>query len=394
MAMEALTLVSNPGSASRKYALFAGKKVRAELHFEYIAKHVVCTLTQGDKQLELHPGIRTIEDAAEEVVGMLKQSNMLHPGEEIARIGLRIVAPGTFFTTDHIINDDVENKLAATEPRAPLHIKATLAELRALRKHFSNAPIAGISDSAFHAAKPEVARYYGMSLDDAQQYDIMRFGYHGISLASVAATLQAQNRLAEKTVVCHLGSGSSVTALFGGKSVDTTMGYSPLEGLVMATRAGNVDITAARAIKDSRGFTDDELDEYLNKKSGLLGISGTSSDIRELLKHEQTQQRARLALGMYVYTVQKAIGQMVAALGGIDLLVFTGTVGERSAPMRERIVKKFEYLDFIIDASTNAATTNPSEPTNIGLIAHSRPLWVVPTDEAAQIALRVQQIVS
>jgi acetate kinase len=178
--------------------------------------------------------------------------------------------------------------------------------------------------------------------------------------------------------------------LYHGKSYDTTMGYSPLEGLIMATRAGSIDTTAAMALQDELGLDDVAMQEYLNKHSGLLGLSGVSSDIRELVQHEAYgNHQAALALQAYVHAVQKGIGQMAAAIGGADILVFSGTVGERSYIMRERIVQNLYYLDFIIDGRSNNHCEMPRELTCISRLAHSKPVFVIPVDETGEMLHRI-----
>jgi acetate kinase len=299
-----------------------------------------------------------------------------------------VVAPGAYFLQDHEIDDGFIQRLEMHEQKAPLHIAATLGELRMLRKEFGSATIVGVSDSNFHITKPDYAWNYGISLDLADQFDIKRFGYHGISSASVVEVLRGKRPpLPSRLIICHLGSGASVTAVHRGKSVDTTMGYSPLEGVIMSTRSGNIDYAAARTIKNICDFTDESLEEYLNTQSGLLGLGG-SGDIRELLRREQEgDNQARLALATYVHSVQKAIGQMAAVLGGVDALVFTGTVGERSAPIRSRVAAKLHYLGLVLDEVANGVCDSPAEPTDTSHKS-SRPIYVVATREAAEIARR------
>jgi acetate kinase len=204
--------------------------------------------------------------------------------------------------------------------------------------------------------------------------------------------LSEHEKLADKAIIVHLGSGASVTGLHKGRSVDNTMGYSPLEGLIMSTRSGSLDVTAARVLRSELSLSEHELDEYLNQSSGLLGLGG-SDDIRELLASEiEGSHRAGLALDTYIYSVQKAIGAMTSALGGVDQLIFTGTVGERSAPIRQRIVSKFGYLDFVLDGEENRRCENPLEPTRLSLLAHSRPIYVVPIDESVEMVRHVLDI--
>ena len=390
MAMEkSLILVANPGSASRKYALYRGSQLRASLHFEYSKGHVVCTLEHNSKHRQLTVNLSDINTAAELVGGLLQQNGVLQTSEYISHIGLRVVAPSNFFLKDHLVDDNVLSRLKTLAIRAPLHINATLDELRQLRQQFPKAQVVGVSDSAFHITKPEHAWNYGLPLEDADRLEIKRFGYHGLSAASVVETLRTTEKLPPKLIIAHLGSGTSITAVDNGKSIDTTMGYSPLEGTIMGTRCGSIDITAAQALKVALGYNDDQLDEYLNRRSGLLGLGG-SADIRQLLQRQTDgDQRARLALQTYVYSVQKAIGQMTAALGGVDMLVFTGTVGERSAPIRERITAPLHYLDLALDKHANDECRAPTKPTKISQLGESKPICVIPSQEAAHIAQRV-----
>jgi acetate kinase len=347
--MEALTLVANPGSASRKYALFAGESLRASLHFEHVDGRIVCTLAKPDDRHTVAVDLNTLQDAAHHIATLFGDAGVLQDDEAIQRIGLRIVAPSSYFLQDRRVDDELIDRLNALRLLAPLHINATLAELTVLREIFADTPIIGVSDSAFHAHKPDYAWNYGISLDDADAFDVKRFGYHGISVAAAVRSLHTAEKHVGKLIVCHLGSGASITAVKNNKSVDTTMGYSPLEGVVMSTRAGSIDHTAVQALKTALALDDTQLDDYLNTRSGLLGLGG-SDDIRTLLAREKDgDHRAELALQTYVYSIQNAIGQMTAALGGVDMLAFTGTVGERSMPIRDRITAGLHYLDLFID---------------------------------------------
>lgn len=384
-----LILVANPGSASRKYALFRGDREIASLHFETLDNKIICTVTSGDEKLEEPVAANDLESVLGYVETMLVRANALTEKDHILAVGLRIVAPSGFFLGNYKLDDEVVGKLKDLERVAPLHIGIVLKEYDLLSKYFPGVPVYGISDSGFHSTKPDYAWNYAIPLQDADTYEIKRYGYHGLSVQSVVRHLERHERLANKMVVAHLGSGASITALHGGKSMDNTMGYSPLEGLVMSTRSGVIDYSAVRAIQIQKGFSDAEMETYLNESSGLLGLGG-SDDIRVLLSREEAEDyRARLALNTYIYNVQKGIAQMTAALGGIDALVFTGTVGERSSTIRHRIVERLHYLDIVLDSRGNSACI---EPLGIGIVsklAHSKPVYVVHADEAAEISRQV-----
>lgn len=385
-----LTLVANPGSASRKYALFAGDQERAQLHFEWLHGKVVCSLHVQGRLHTIHVELEDIRQSVRSVIAILKDNQLLSAGEYIECIGLRVVAPHSFFLKDHVVDDYFVEKLEEVKPRAPIHIAATLEELKMLRRYFPEVRIIGVSDSAFHATKPDYAWNYGISLEDADRFEIKRFGYHGLSVASVVRELQAAEKLPPKLLVCHLGSGASVSAIHGGKSIDTTMGYSPLEGTIMSTRSGSIDPAAVQTIKDIFHFDDNKLGDYLNNHSGLLGLGG-SADIRELLRREADgDHRSHLALQTYIYTIQKAIGQMASALGGVDAIVFTGIVSERSAPIRSRIIARLHYLDFILDQEANEQTQSPPSLTVVSRLAHSKPIYVAAANESEEIARHVQ----
>jgi len=380
-------LVVNPGSASRKYALFADSVERAQLHFEWSNDTILCTLTTTSQQ-HVKVDVTSLENATAEVIPILRSYNILSENEHIKYIGLRIVAPGSYFLSDHRVDDELMKHLQQAKEHAPLHVKASLTELSYLQQYFPDSPIFAISDSAFHHTKPDHTWNYGISLELADKHDIKRFGYHGLSVESVVRQISP----VEKSIVCHLGSGASVTALLNGQSVDTTMGFSPLEGVIMSTRSGSIDLAAANILKKILQYDDLSLEKYLNEESGLKGLGG-SADIRELLLHEgEGDARAHLALETYVYTIQKSIGQMAAALNGVDALIFTGTVGERSSPIRKQIVRQLNYLGFMIDNTRNDTTDSHGI-----LTIHdpsSKPIYVIPAHEEQEIAKRVLIVAS
>lgn len=392
MAVEPLVLAVNPGSASKKYALYKGKRLIADVHFEYEAGKVVCSIADKSGVYAESGLVHDLPEASESLLGMFRARGYLKEGQTVDGIGIRVVAPTSYFLEHRFLDEAAVRQLESLVQRAPLHIGATLAEVKELQKNFVNVPIFAVSDSAFHAEKPDYAWNYGISLDLADTHEIKRFGFHGISVESIVQTLSSRNLLEEKVIVCHLGSGSSVTAVLTGRSIETTMGYSPLEGLIMATRSGSIDTIASHELKRVIGGGDHELEELLNHQSGLLGISGFSNDIRELLvAEEEGSYRAGLALNMFAYHVQQAIGRMAAVLDGADTLVFTGTVGARSVAMRERIANKLSYLNFAIKPDLNAAAYEPKTPTRINPRTRQKNIYVITTDEAYEIAWRTQQ---
>ncbi|MEI6054331.1 MAG: acetate/propionate family kinase, partial [Candidatus Saccharibacteria bacterium] len=385
---ESLILVVNPGSASRKYALFEGGLKKATVHFEFVNNKVVGTVSYNDLKQSVEYDDPDLSNVARYVLSLLHQYEVISKEDNLSAIGIRVVAPSDSFAEDKSLNDEVIAELESLQQKAPLHITTALSEIKHLKTYFVGIPLVAVSDSSFHNTKPIWAQHYGIDTNLAKT-GIKRYGYHGVSISSVAKRLQESNNLANKVIVCHIGSGSSITALVDGKSVETTMGYSPLEGLMMSTRSGSIDLAAALAIKRELQLDDNGLEQYLNKKSGLIGVSGSSDDIRQLLASEEGGDiRAKLALQLFIYKIQQAIGQMAASMNGVDALVFTATIGERSFIIRERILSQLSYLGFEVDKNVNDNTFEPKEITNIAQSA-SKPVLVVGTDESAEIARRV-----
>jgi len=393
MSLESLVLVVNPGSSSRKYALFAGDKKLANINFEFEDGKIIGMVEYNGQKYPAAYDDTDLSSVSRYVLSLFYKYEIISSEDVLQVIGIRVVAPSMRFTKDELFTDEIESVLEVIQQKAPLHITTVLAEIKQVKDHFPGIPLVAISDSAFHSTKKESAWYYGVDIELAEKFGIKRYGYHGISVGSVVNCLAKENKLSSKTIICHLGSGSSITAVVDGKSIDTTMGYSPLEGLMMATRSGSIDISAALAIKRELNLSDDDLEAYLNKKSGLLGISGSSNDIRQLITSEkQGDDKARLALGLFVYRIQSAIGQMVASMGGVDSIIFTAAVGERSSVIRSRILDNLGYLGFSYDSEINNQVYEPVEITNIAT-ASSKPILVIMTDESTEIAHRAMNYI-
>ena len=393
MASELLTLVVNPGSASRKYAVFAKGHKWATINFEFVDGKIVGEIDHAEEHHSMSYDDTDLNVASRYVMPLLRSNNVIDDSDKIAVIGIRVVAPSKRFMQDELVTPEIEVALEAAAKIVPLHISTELFEIKQLKNHFPGVPILAISDSEFHATKPEWACYYGIDTELADKCEIKRFGYHGLSVGSVVRDLENLKLLQPNTIICHLGSGSSVTAVVNGKSIDTTMGYTPLEGLIMASRSGDIDVSAAIAIKRELQLTDDGLEKYLNQQSGLLGVSGSSNDVRQLLESETNgDEKAKLALKLFVYRIQQAIGKMAASMGGVDCIVFTGTIGERSNIIRSRVLDKLGFLGFNCDQGINEKTFEPSDVTNIATES-GKPILVILTDEAAEIARRAEQYI-
>lgn len=394
--MDNLFLITNPGSASRKYALYRGDDSVAEFHFEYENGNVICTIRDDDGKKTIPVNIDSLTDAVDQLDEILADEGYISEKNKLSGIIIRIVAPMDYFVENHVVDDEFMEYIELAKKRAPLHVPVVAAEIERLQVSFPGTKIISVSDSAFHWGKPDLMKYYAFDTDLADKYSIKRYGFHGLSCDFVTNYLQENELLETKTVIAHLGSGSSISAIFEGKSMDNTMGYTPLEGLCMATRAGDIDLSAALALKRELGIeSDSELEAYLNKKCGLLGLSGgVTDDMREIIqKRDEGDKKATLAHAMFVYRVQYGIAKMAASMGGIDALVFTATIGERSDEIRRSVVAKLKYLGFELDQDKNK---NPDFNGRHALIsaANSKPIFIVQTNETAAMIRRAQELLN
>lgn len=380
-------LLINPGSASKKLALYRGAASLAAGEYELAESHTAATLRAGETEQSARLPRSAFPDATAHFVDWLVGEGILADRSDLRAVGLRIVASGSRFQADHRIDTGYLGDLEAAKERSPLHLAPQLAEAKLVPERFPGLPLIGVSDSAFHARMPQVARRYALSDQEVKQHDLYRFGFHGLSLASVVRNLRARKVLPIRTVVCHLGSGCSVTALRHGRSVDTTMGFTPLEGVMMGTRSGDVDPGAVLYLAGHFRPAAD-LEALLNQQSGLLGVGG-SADVRQLLARKSKDRRAAFALELFTYRLAKAVGAMGVALGGVDALVFTGAIGERSAPIRKMVSDRLEYLGIRLDAKKNRQATE--QQAAIQATGSRVRVLTVPTDEAGEMARRVRR---
>ena len=388
--MESLTLVINPGSSSRKYSLYSGSAKLHDAYYETESGAITLITNDSTSMHRYSPGIAHLDDAFEHYMGVVEQKEIIGKNTEIKGVGVRVVAPSSYFLDDHIVDQESLEALRSQASRAPLHINTVLREIEHIATKLPGHSIVMVSDSAFHKTKSDVAWNYALPLEIADRYDLKRFGYHGLSVASTVRTLEIHGYMKARMVICHLGSGASVTALLNGQSIDNSMGYSPLEGLVMATRSGSVDVGVVFELQRILNLDTLQTEEFLNRESGLLGLSGRSSDIRDLLEFEQQgDYRAGLALRSYALSVAKHIASMSTVLGGLDMLVFTGTVGERSGIMRARILENLKFIGLLLDDSKNGAT-QADKPIQISADTSPATIMVLHADEGSEIAYRVR----
>ncbi|HVQ75116.1 MAG TPA: acetate/propionate family kinase [Candidatus Binatia bacterium] len=316
-------------------------------------------------------------------------------GPVVDAIGCRVVHGGDRFSEATVVTADVVAAVRDLGALAPLHNPLDADVLEACRRREPPVPVVAVFDTAFHRSLPEVARLYAVPLDLAGEHKLRRYGFHGIAHGQVSAqllTLLGVRGAASRAVTCHLGNGASLCAVRGGRSVDTTMGLTPMEGLVMGTRSGDVDPGLVLHLLRALGKTADEVDDLLNRKSGLLGLSGRSADVRDLERAAAGgDARAELALDVFAYRAAKGVGAYAAALEGLDAIAFSGGIGEHSAGMRRRICRRLSFLGLGLDDARNVQAL-AARPTRISADGARVEAWVIPADENAEIARETRGI--
>lgn len=350
------TLVINPGSSSRKYALYSEGRPVVELQFEQTnTGFEMCSRTSDIKQTCESINKTEFADAFTQVVDAVNSHLVrISLGKRLDSVVVRVVAPGTFFQHHAEINDEYIAKLKEREVSAPLHIPVILREIEAVKKHYAAVRMIAASDSAFHSEMPPQAREYSLPIADVNEFDIHRFGYHGLSVASVVRRIHALiGRDPERMIVCHIGNGTSVTAVKNRKSVETTMGFSPSTGLPMGSRAGDIDSAALLELMRVKNMRPSEAEMYINTNGGFAGMA-KDSDIRRLLdRRAQNDATATQALNVFAYNIQKAIAAQTVALDGLDVLVLTATAAVRSTELRSLVLRGLSHLGVQVSKDRN-----------------------------------------
>ncbi|WMJ76303.1 MULTISPECIES: acetate/propionate family kinase [unclassified Sedimentibacter] len=307
--------------------------------------------------------------------------------DEVDAVGHRVVHGGEKFADSVLINDEVIKAMKECIPLAPLHNPPNIIGIEACKELLPTVPMVGVFDTAFHQTMPAEAYIYPLPYELYEDLAIRRYGFHGTSHKYVTervAALTGKSLEGTKVITCHLGNGASLTAVKDGKSVDTSMGMTPLEGLVMGTRCGDIDPAIVTFLMNNKNMTAEQVDNLMNKKSGVLGISGVSSDFRDIESAaSEGNKRAQLALEKFDYTVRKYIGSYAAAMGGVDVLVFTAGLGENSASNRQEICKGLEFLGIEIDEEKNNIRGKEVEISKDGAKVK---VFVIPTNEELMIA--------
>ncbi len=363
-------LALNAGSSSLKFRLFA------------IDGDTETMLTEGEAE---RVGGDALASAAEKAVDQCRPLG-------IDAVGHRVVQGGSQFTHATRVSPEMLTELKTLRGLDPLHNPGEIALIEATQKLLPDVPEVACFDTAFHRTLPEVAYTYALPHELSARLGLRRYGFHGLSHQYVSERLLeclGRDAAGTRLVTCHLGSGASACALRDGKSVDTSMGMTPLEGLVMGTRSGDVDPGLLLYLLREQNMTPEQLDDLLNKQSGLLGISGVGSDMRDLEKAaSEGNTQAALALDLFAYRARKYLGAYAAALGGLDAIAFTGGIGERSPAMRGRICAGLEFLGVLLDTGVNQSADG-KEAVPISAAGSAVSVWVIPTDEERQMAREV-----
>ncbi|MEW1721943.1 acetate kinase [Streptomyces sp. NPDC093109] len=391
-------LVLNSGSSSLKYQLLDmrdGSRLAAGLveRIGEASSRLVHTplagpdaATDGAKRERTEP-IADHAAALEAVAAELARDGLGLDSPELAAIGHRVVHGGLRFSEPTVVDDEVLAEIERLVPVAPLHNPANLTGIRTARALRPDLPQVAVFDTAFHTTMPEYAARYAIDVATADAHRIRRYGFHGTSHAYVSrrtAELLGKDPSEVNVIVLHLGNGASASAVAGGRCVDTSMGLTPLEGLVMGTRSGDIDPAVTFHLHRVAGMSVDEIDELLNKKSGLVGLCG-DNDMREIRRRvDEGDERARLAFDVYIHRLRKYIGAYSAVLGRVDAVAFTAGVGENAAPVREAAVAGLDTLGLAVDAGLNAVRSD--EPRVISPADSRVVVAVVPTDEELEIA--------
>lgn len=385
-------LVINCGSSSLKYQLIdsSTEEMLAKGICERIRLDGTLThQTTGKEKVSIELPLPDHSVAVKAVLDKLLDEKLgaIKSLSEIDAIGHRVVHGGEKFSSSALIDDKVIKAIEECSDLAPLHNPANLIGIRACKELMPEVPQVAVFDTAFHQTMPEEAYIYGIPYEYYEKYKIRRYGFHGTShrfVSERAAELLGKDIKDTKIIVCHLGSGASICAVKGGRSIDTTMGLTPLEGITMGTRSGNIDPAIIEHIASKEGKSISEIIDILNKKSGVMGISGVSSDFRDLDNGiEEGNKRCEIAMKVFSYQAAKFIGGYVAAMNGVDAIVFTAGVGENNATMRRLTCERLGYLGIAIDDELNKLRGQEVKlSTDDSRVA----VYIIPTNEELAIA--------
>ncbi|HEY5575391.1 MAG TPA: acetate kinase [Clostridiaceae bacterium] len=394
-------LVINCGSSSLKYQLInmENESVPAKGLVERIGiEGSILTHKANDDKFVLEVPMKDHKDAIKHVLDAIVDANhgVLKSMDEIAAVGHRVVHAGEKYANSVVINDDVMAALEDCIKLAPLHNPPNLIGINACRELMPDTTMVAVFDTAFHQTLPKEAYMYALPYELYKDFGIRKYGFHGTShkfVTEQAIEMLGKDAKDTKIITCHLGNGASICAVEGGKSIDTSMGFTPLAGIAMGTRCGDIDPAIVPFLIKDAGMTVDQVNDLMNKKSGVLGISGLSSDFRDLENAAaEGNERAQLALDVYYYRVYQTVGAYAAILNGADAIVFTAGLGENSASCREAICERLLFMGVQIDKELNAGARG--KQMEISTADSKVKVFVIPTNEELVIARDTKVLVS
>ena len=390
MVVMPLILAINAGSSSLKFQLLdmPGEQVTAKGQIERIGlSDSVFSIKSAKGKTEKTQDIKDHEEGAKMLLDMLIREDVVKSYDEIDGVGHRVVHGGEVFSDSVLIDEQILEQLEALSGLAPLHNPANIVGIKEFKKALPSVPAVAIFDTAFHQTMPESSFLYPLPTEYYEKYGIRKYGFHGTSHKYVTErAAEMLNRPLETTrlISCHLGNGASIAAVQGGKSIDTSMGFTPLAGLTMGTRSGNIDPALIPYIMEQTGKSVEEVLDILNKQSGMLAMSGFSSDLRDIeIEASKGNERAQLALEVFADRIHKYIGSYAARMGGVDAIIFTAGIGENSDTIRAKVLEGLEFMGVYFDPDLNnmrgmeVYISHPYSPVKV---------LVIPTNEEIMLA--------
>ena len=385
-----IILAINAGSSSLKFQVFemVDEKVIAKGLIERIGLgNPIFTMTTNEERINIVEQVDNHEQAVKLLMSMLVEKNVIHSLDEINGIGHRVVHGGEIYSDSVLITQEVLDTLEQLSELAPLHNPANVTGIKVFLKELPNVPAVAVFDTAFHQTMPESSYLYSIPYDYYEKFGIRKYGFHGTShkyVSERAAVLLNRPLETTRFISCHLGNGASIAAIHQGKSIDTSMGFTPLAGVTMGTRSGNIDPALIPYLMEKTGKNAEEVLDILNKKSGMLGVSGFSSDLRDIIgEATKGNERSQLALDVFANRIHKYIGSYAARMNGVDAIIFTAGIGENSEVIREKVLKGLQFMGVYMDPDLNKIN---GKETFINYPHSPVKVIVIPTNEEIMIA--------
>lgn len=390
-------LAVNIGSGSEKYSFYNEERLVCFSHYEKEGNNFVVSrkIFHQEKDLpaqKIKLSEEQFKNSHSLEINFLKENKIIENENEISAICFRVVCPGNFFLDSaKMIDDEYLEKLEEGMKSAPLHIERTISKIREFKKILNEVLFVGVSDSSFFKNISESKKYYALPKKLSDKYDIKRFGYHGLAVKSVLRKIE--DKKDKRIIICHLGSGCSVIATRGELPISASMGFTPLEGLIMSSRSGDVDFGAVSYLAKKEGLDFDSLNKLLNKESGLLGIAGTN-DMREIIRgRDKGDDNSKLAFDMFISSVRKFVGYYCFEMGGVDIIAFSGTMGERSDIVRDAVLEGLDDLGISINIKKNNEITERSDEGFIEDDKGRVKIVVVKIDEMREMMLATMDLI-